>query len=72
MLNNLKQNKMKKIDYNSIEIEDIDMKDFPDFCDAFVSYAEFEDGTELTDEQLDELTNEGVCNELIHENQLYL
>lgn len=63
---------MKKINYNSIEIEDIDMKDFPDFCDAFVSYAEYEDGTELTDEELEDLTSEGVCNELIHDNQLYL
>ena len=40
--------------YN-VEIEDIDTSDYPDFCDAFVSYAEHEDGTPFTAEELDDL-----------------
>lgn len=46
-----------KIDVNKlehIEVDGIDTRDYPDFVDAFISYAEM-DGVELTDEQLDEL-----------------
>ena len=43
---------LSKVD--NIEVEDIDMKDYPDFCDAFISYADY-NGVEMTDEQLDEL-----------------
>ena len=46
-----------KIDVNKlekIEVDGIDIGDYPDFVDAFISYAEI-DGVELTDEQLDEL-----------------
>ena len=49
-----------KIDINKIdnlEVDGIDTRDYPDFVDAFISYAEI-DGVELTDEQLDELTSE--------------
>lgn len=63
---------MKELDYSSIEIEDIDTKDYPDFADAFISHAKWNNGVELTDEELDELNEEGISNELIHENQLYL
>ena len=40
----------------SIEVEGIDTRDYPDFVDAFISYAEL-DGRKLTDEELD-LVNE--------------
>jgi len=36
----------------SIKVEGVDKKDYPDCVDAFCSYAEFKDGTPLTDEQL--------------------
>jgi len=36
----------------NIELDDIHMYDYPDFVDAFISYAEI-DGVPLTDEQLD-------------------
>ena len=54
-----------------IEIEGIDMRDYPDFCDAYISYAVWEDtGEELTDEELDKLNEEhsDLVNELAHEN----
>jgi hypothetical protein len=46
----------KKID--NIEIDGIDTKDYPDFCDAYISSADY-DGLPMTDEQLDELNEDG-------------
>jgi hypothetical protein len=64
----------KEIDYDTIEIDGIDMSDYPDFCDAYISYAEYIDGEPLTDIELAKLTeDEGdLINSRIHENQLYL
>jgi len=45
----------KKI--NNIEVDGIDTKDYPDFCDAFISSADY-DGKEMTEEQLDELNED--------------
>ena len=52
------------------EVDGVDNTDYPDFCDAYFCYAEFEDGTELTDEQLDQLTDENgdVVNEMAFES----
>lgn len=63
---------MKKLNYSSVEIEGIDMRDYPDFCDAFMVYAEYEDGTVLNEQEMEDLENDGVVNELIHDRQLYL
>ena len=46
----------KKID--NIEIDGIDTKDYPDFCDAYIVSADY-DGVPMTDEQLDELNEDG-------------
>lgn len=46
----------KKID--NIEIDGIDTKDYPDFCDAYISSADY-DGVPMTDEQLDEINEDG-------------
>lgn len=43
-----------------IEVDGIDFSDYPDFVDAYISYAIYEDGTELTDEELDELTDQNT------------
>jgi hypothetical protein len=45
----------KKID--NIEIDGIDTKDYPDFCDAYISSADY-DGVPMTDEQLNELNED--------------
>lgn len=45
----------KKVDRRSLEIDGVDPRDYPDFCDAYISYATFEDGTQLTDDEMDEL-----------------
>ena len=39
----------------NVEVDGVDTDDYPDFCDAFFSYAEYEDGTPLTDEELEQL-----------------
>lgn len=44
----------------NIEIEDIDMGDYPDFCDAHISYAEHEDGTPYTEEELEAIPQDVV------------
>lgn len=62
-----------KVDINTIEIDGIDTRDYPDFVDAFFSYAEDHRGRELTDDELDVLTDEhaDLINELIFDQQLY-
>jgi len=52
-----------------IELDGVDTSDYPDFCDAFICYAEYK-GVEMTEEELNELNDvEGfvydcVMNEL--------
>ena len=69
----LKQIDMK-VNIKSIQIEDVDIKDYPDFCDAFISYAEYEDGTELTEKECYDFqeNNPDLVNELIFDRQLYI
>ena len=43
----------KTVDVRSIEVDGVDTKDYPDLVDSYASYAEFEDGTPLSDEELD-------------------
>ena len=42
----------KLVDLDSFIVEDVFTDDYPDFCDAFISYATFRDGTELTAEEV--------------------
>ena len=63
----------KKVDINSIIIEDVQYNDYPDFVDAFIAYAEYEDGVELGEEEMDKFQEESpeVISEIIFENQLW-
>lgn len=62
----------ERVNRRSIELDGIDRRDYPDFADAHVSYAELDDGTPLTDEQLDELTDRmydsGELNQMAHDS----
>ena len=51
----------------NIELGGIDTRDYPDFVDAFITYAEWEDGTPLTDDELSDLNDDSsfVYNEVI-------
>ena len=39
-----------------LEVGGVDSEDYPDFADAYFSSGCYEDGTSLTDEELDHLT----------------
>jgi hypothetical protein len=41
-----------------IEIDGVDPRDYPDFCDAYFSFARYEDGKELSNDELDQLYNQ--------------
>ena len=49
-------------------VDGIDMRDYPDFCDAYFDSACYEDGTALTDDELVELTDTNF--DALHE-QIY-
>lgn len=52
------------IDIQSLVVDGIDTKDYPDFCDAYFSEGFYLDGTELPDDVLEELSNDSA---LVHE-----
>jgi len=60
----------KVVEFKSIVIDGIDLDDRPDFCDAYVSEANFTDGISLTDEELEEFTanNGELINDLANES----
>jgi hypothetical protein len=39
-----------------LEVDGVDSSDYPDFSDAYFSSGSYEDGTPLTEEELDKLT----------------
>lgn len=51
---------------DNIDFDGIDYNDYPDFCDAYISSADY-NGKPMTDEQLDELNEDYdfVYNELM-------
>ena len=60
----------REVDPRSINIENVDRSDYPDFADAQIGEAQWmNDGTALNDEELVQLTEEqaGLVNELANE-----
>jgi hypothetical protein len=57
------------LDHATIEVDGVDPKDYPDFCDAYVSYACWKNGQELTDLELDQLndSHSDIAQELAFE-----
>ena len=64
----------KQVDARSIEIEGIDRCDYPDFVDAFISFATFTDGTELTSEELDQFNTENnfLASRIVYEERMFI
>jgi hypothetical protein len=63
----------KEIDYlklDNVVISGVDLEDFPDFCDAYVESADYE-GVELTDVELDELSQDGEFVSMVLHTQLF-
>jgi hypothetical protein len=48
-----------------MEVDGVDARDYPDFSDAYFTYACYEDGTQLTDDELDELSEK--CADVLWE-----
>ena len=61
------------INWSTVEIDGVWPGDYPDFCDAFIRYAEFKDGTQLDDDELEKASDWHYqkINWLVHERQLY-
>ena len=55
----------KEVDMRSLEIENVDSRDYPDFSDAYIGRASFTDGTDLSDQEMDQLNDEH--GDLVHE-----
>ena len=47
----------KQVDLSTLELDGIESWDAPDYADAYANYAEFADGTPLSDDELEELTD---------------
>ncbi len=68
-----RNDKYTKIEYfnelECVEVDGVDSKDYPDFCDAFFSYAEH-NGRPLEDDELIELTIKypDILNEMAYES----
>ena len=60
----------REVRVGSIEIENVCGFDYPDFCDAFVGYAEFVDGVELNEAEKLEIEQKFAVqvNMLAHES----
>jgi hypothetical protein len=46
------------VSYNSLQVEGVDTKDYPDFCDCWIAYGEWTDGTPLTESELEGIQEE--------------
>ena len=57
---------MDKSKITAIEFEDVNTSDYPDFCDAYIGYAEL-DGVAMTEDELIELNEDSdfVYNKLM-------
>ena len=59
--------KLDNLEVTDVEVDGIDMKDYPDFVDAYIDSAKFaSSGKELNDEQLVELQEKN--SELFYED----
>lgn len=62
----------KLVSEKSFKVDGVYGYDAPEFVDAYIAYAEFEDGTELDDFELEELNNLDdiyeTVNRLAHES----
>lgn len=63
---------LDNIDWNSLEVDGINHSDYPDFCDAFISFGLDKEGNELNEETLEYLTYEGKAYDIIMDKQLFI
>ena len=49
---------IKQLDHTTVVVANVCREDWPDFCDAFIESADWLDGTELTEAELEQLNTE--------------
>lgn len=54
----------------NVKVEGIDFKDYPDFCDAFISSADYK-GIPMTEKQLDQINEDSDFVYEAIQKQLY-
>ena len=59
----------KEVNPSSLVVEGVVTEDCPDFCDAYFERGEFEDGGELSGDDLDDLSDKypEVLNEMAYQ-----
>ena len=50
----------RKIDWDTVELDGIQHSDYPDYSNAYILSADWEDGTPLTEEELDAIDSQTV------------
>lgn len=60
-----------EIDYDSLEVDGIDTSDYPDFADAYFASGQYQDGTPIPDDVLDDLTRDGELLDRYITRQIY-
>ena len=50
----------RKIDWDTVELDGIQHSDYPDYSNAYILSADWEDGTPLTEEELDAIGSQTV------------
>jgi hypothetical protein len=60
----------KEVNVNSLEVDGVDSLDYPDFCDAYFCSGTFEDGSNMSDDELNEFSDKYgyILNEKAHES----
>jgi hypothetical protein len=60
---------MENLRLRNVQVGGICMNDYPDFVDAYISYAEDSSGHSLSDDQLERLTNDNseFVQQMAHE-----
>jgi hypothetical protein len=63
----------KQVDLGSIEIDGIDREDYPDFTDAYITAADYTDGTPLSEDEIEQFSaeNSSLASELVLDRELY-
>ena len=68
----------KEVDMSSLEVDGVDSRDYPDFSDAYFSAGYFVDGSEMSDEELDQFQQDNgdllydKAYDSLHESELSL
>lgn len=63
--------KHKEIDFSTLQVDGIDTRDYPDFCDAFICYGEYTDGTPLEEVDLQALNDDASLIYELVEQAIY-